>query len=132
MRKLFFVTLVMCGSLNAIANTLRCQLTDERTHRVLDQVQMGYETSQNKSHPILMVLGYRAVTGTVRDFANKDPQDRELELKLSYEVSGASGESYGHAIYRSDSETTGFELAEASIEEPEFRSLIKMTCFSSK
>ncbi len=125
-----FISVFHLTSAGAANNTfLKCQLIDTFSNRILDEASALHQNSQSKAQPILFLLSYRSVTGLVKDSRQATAEDRKLEMKLSYHVSGAEGEAASEVLYRTDAiESTLNPLAETRLEEPQFQKELRLVC----
>lgn len=133
MKKIFFVISLIClNYAHADDPQLMCQIVNLGNNRVVDQKLADYPIT-NK--PILLMMGVGQLTGIVRDTVGATPNDRKLNLQLSYGFPGdpnSNGMSIGQATYKLDQAVDSRPLAEVEMTDPGFPVEYSLQCFLIK
>jgi hypothetical protein len=82
------------------SHDLGCELVDVDSGRVFNWKRIPIVPSAK--NPIVALLSYGNVTGSVRDFPGSIPAERQIELILDYWSPNRRGQDYSSRIYRLD------------------------------
>lgn len=110
-----------------ITRSLVCEMKDLATGRVVDQNTA--EISPGSQAPVLLLLGYGALMGTVRDTAGASENERKIELRLSYQAGASYGTAEANRSYQLDQIREDISVADVNLEEPNYQKPISLQCF---